>query len=120
MFTMLLMPSVALVPGIRYGVQVILVLANICMPSVRFLLRGRVIRLDDFIAPILHNDIQVEGLIGNGAAFVTSTSVENVCQRETEAMKSRSITNTTSADSAPASSTPLVFAAHAFNPSCSR
>ena len=80
MLTMLRIPSVMLGPGLRYAVEVILVLANVCMPSVRLLPRGRVLRLDDCPLRILHNDIKVERLGGIGTAFVTRASVENVCQ----------------------------------------
>ena len=119
MLTMLLI-SFTLEPGLRYIVEVILALADVCMPGVRLLLRVRVLRRDWVPLSILHHDIKVERLAGNGTALMTSGSVENVCERETEAMKSRSITHTTVADSAPLSSTPLVFAAHSFNPLSSR
>ena len=119
MLTVLLAPF-ALEPGLRYVIEVILALADVCMPGFRRLLCVRVLRLDWVPLRILHPDIKVERLGGNGTALMTSGSVENVYERETEAMKSRSITNTTVADSAPLSSTPLVFAAHSFNPLSSR
>ena len=118
MLTMLLI-SLALEPGLRYVVEVLLALADVCMPGVRLLLRVRVLRLDRVPVRILYLDTKVERLGGNGTAIVTSGSVENACEREAEAMKS-SIAHTTVADSAPLSSTPWVFAAHSFSPFSSR
>ena len=59
---------VTLLPGIRLGVEVFLVRANICMPGVRRLVRVRVFRLDIFPVLILHHEITVERLSGNGTA----------------------------------------------------
>ena len=63
MLTILLMPSVTLLPGSRYGVKVILVLANVCMPCVR-LLCDRVIRLDEFFFASFTTTSRWKGSLG--------------------------------------------------------
>ena len=61
-----LISRVTLLPAIRLGVEVFLVRADVCMPGVRRFVRVRVCCLNIFPVLILHDDIEVERLSGDG------------------------------------------------------